>query len=1257
MIISGSSRSRNIAPRLGASIAKFVTFCILPGPAMSSLVFMSFKAVRPLIAMTVAGILGSGLVAAPVAASEPDVFLSGFDSPSDWAAVDGSATLAGAPSASSGSGALAISYNVASGSADIVSTSALIIATTPVTSLSLDLKGDGTYNTVYLRLKDASGELFMYRVDAMRSTSWMTQSIDLSKPATLVQGGNGNGILDLPVSLDRIMIGRNGSQPAVGIATIDNLRATTEGWTAPASTLSTIAAGGTPTTVRFSAGVGDYELVLSDSAGRSRTYAGSVPSARLVEISWDGRDAGGAAFSGAVAAILSHDSSADSSLSSVHIRAGVPNFATVVAPGSTSSTTLVETFDSTATDWVSVAAGGVHLENSADRTEGNGALKLTYNVATSYLEIERKTTPRVIARQPISAIKVDLKGDSTYNTVYFTLKDASGELLTYRVDAMRSSAWTTLTVDLTAPPALAQLGNRDGIIDYPVSLARILVARNGSQPATGVALLDNLRVVSEGWTMPAPSEQRFSPAVGESLGVSFTAGAIGDYRLTLDDQSGRARTFSGTATSAGSIEVAWDGRDGAGALMSGPISATLRFDSSPNGSVSATPVVAKLPFFVGASDRPTLDAPTSIVGVNSFLTTIDSAEEVDRQAALMEDAYVRYAREEFDWNRVERRKGFFDWAKFDQAVDTAYSHNIDVIGKLAYSASWASSAPAGTPSADRPYFPPTKSSDYAAYVSAVVARYKDRVHVWEIWNEPNSASYWKPAPNPAAYADMLKETYAAIKAVDPKATVLIGGLVGFSDSYMQSVLSNGAGGSFDGLAIHTYSNAAPETGMADYYIDAAQSFLWRNSLTKSLWITEVGWSTCTSCNGATTESAQASYLSRTFLDAAARGVSGVTWYEFASSGANATSRIDNFGVTVQSGRLKPSYTALQDVGAALYRGVAAGSAAPEQRGGTTLVSDMATTSGLTAVRLGGGSASISATTSRWAGAGGLRLNYNFFGSSSGALIAMSVPLPREPSSVSVWAFGDGSNNPIYLTFTDATGEHFQGLIGHAAAGRWSKLTLYSDGANPQYNHWGGDSDGQWDYPLTMTGIYLYKGASGVTAGTVFLDDISVGYGPAVRGTALIGSSGIVQAVYTLGAPTMGAVSVPGPTASLRTGLGESPVVVTGGTAYFSLSARPVFVASRLGVTPTSGSPRHAFVATWLGGDTYKASAQVYGPNGFVRTIFYRSRYAAGIKTASWNGRSNTGTLAEPGTYVFRVWLHGNSGATTVVSTPFEVTAP
>lgn len=917
---------------------------------------------------------------------------------------------------------------------------------------------------------------------------------------------------------------------------------------------------------------------------------------------------------------------------------------------------LVESFDTTASDWVSVGRGAATLSDGSDTTQGEGALRLAYDVTKSYAEFERKTTPSVIATDPISSLRVDLKGDGTYNTVYLKLRDATGEYLMYRVDAMATTSWTDVDVDLTQKPAQHELGNNDGVIDYPLTLARILVARNGNQPATGVATLDNLRSVSDGWSLPRASSERFSPSAGQTVSLYFVAGSPGDFELKLSDQMGRSRVFSGTASSASTVAFEWDGRDESGNSLEGSVAAQLIHDGTADRSIGTSRVVGKAAHLVGVSQRASVDSPVSIVGVNSTLTTLDSPREVDWQAGLMEDAFVRYAREEFDWNRIEPRKGYFDWAKFDQAVNASFSRNVEVVGKLVYSADWASSAPAGTPRADRPYFPPSNTADYTDYVSAVVERYKDKVHVWEIWNEPDTSTYWKPRPNASAYAEMLAAAYAVIKATDPEATVLVGGLAGFPESFMQSVVDAGGRSGFDGIALHTYSNLRPESGMAETYLDAASAFLTRNKLDRSLWITEVGWTTCVECAGATTEQAQASYLSRTFVAAAARDVKGVMWYSLVTSGVSRTSRLDNFGLVERSGRIKLAYGALQDVGAVLNAARGAGVAASQAGGGNAVVSDFATTTGLSASGLSGGWVALTSGSGRWSGLGGLRLSYDFSGPSRGATISMSQQLPLEPSSISLWVYGDGSNSPVYLEFSDASGERYSALLGHAAEDKWTKLTLYSDGANPQYTFAGGDGNGRWNYPLRVTGISLYEATSGKSSGTVFFDDLSVGYGPAVRGAVLHGSGGNIQALYSLGATAQTSVAIPDSDAVLRRATGDTNLRVIGARASVTLSASPVYVVSSVGVAPTSGRSGSNFVASWVGGNTYYATAQVYGPNGFARTLFYTKRFSAGVRSAYWDGRSADGALARPGEYIYRIWLHGEDGETTMMSRRFVVAA-
>jgi endo-1,4-beta-mannosidase len=117
------------------------------------------------------------------------------------------------------------------------------------------------------------------------------------------------------------------------------------------------------------------------------------------------------------------------------------------------------------------------------------------------------------------------------------------------------------------------------------------------------------------------------------------------------------------------------------------------------------------------------------------------------------------------------------------------------------------------PGQPAPASPPADPAEYAEFVGAVAERYAGKVSAYEIWNEPNAVTFWYPAPDPAAYTELLQAAYPAIKAADPDATV-IGGVVGWVTDYqnlaisparyVQGMYDAGAQGYFDALSYHPY---------------------------------------------------------------------------------------------------------------------------------------------------------------------------------------------------------------------------------------------------------------------------------------------------------------------------------------------------------------------------------------------------------------------------------------------------------------------
>lgn len=169
-----------------------------------------------------------------------------------------------------------------------------------------------------------------------------------------------------------------------------------------------------------------------------------------------------------------------------------------------------------------------------------------------------------------------------------------------------------------------------------------------------------------------------------------------------------------------------------------------------------------------------------------------------------------YLRFDLPWSFIEEQPGDFRWHEFDRIIDDAHACGLEVVGLLTYSPVWAR-APGTSEHA-----PPLDVDDFAAFVAEAVRRYAPRgVEAWEVWNEPNADFFWEPAPDPAAYTELLIAAYEAVKSVDADATVVSGGLAPVPDAldgetispatFVEGMYAAGAGGHFDALGHHPYS--------------------------------------------------------------------------------------------------------------------------------------------------------------------------------------------------------------------------------------------------------------------------------------------------------------------------------------------------------------------------------------------------------------------------------------------------------------------
>jgi hypothetical protein len=225
---------------------------------------------------------------------------------------------------------------------------------------------------------------------------------------------------------------------------------------------------------------------------------------------------------------------------------------------------------------------------------------------------------------------------------------------------------------------------------------------------------------------------------------------------------------------------------------------------------------------------------------------------------------------------------------------------------------------------------PANPNEYAAFVGALAHKWAGRVAAYEVWNEEDHSRWWSGGPDPAAYSRLLKAAYPAVKAADPSATVVLGGMTGNDYPFLEQVYEAGGKGSFDAVGVHTdtacnilspYLYLRGEDGrmVPDSFLAyrEVRATMLANGDDKPIWMTETSWRTtdATCPEGAwagkkaegVTEQQQAIYLSQAYHCLAQDPYVRVAlWFPLQDEGAMVA------GLLRANGSRKPSFTALQD---------------------------------------------------------------------------------------------------------------------------------------------------------------------------------------------------------------------------------------------------------------------------------------------------------------------------------------------------------
>lgn len=284
----------------------------------------------------------------------------------------------------------------------------------------------------------------------------------------------------------------------------------------------------------------------------------------------------------------------------------------------------------------------------------------------------------------------------------------------------------------------------------------------------------------------------------------------------------------------------------------------------------------------------------SVFGVNTFLQSEVLPEVRDRSLRMIGDAGIDYIRQEFPWEDIEiHGKGDFvdrrndpagvdAWAKYDNIVDLAQQHDVEIIARLGNPPSWtrAMTDTVGT------YAPPDDIGDFGDFAATVAKRYEGRIRYYQIWNEPNGNEEWGLQDvDPEAYTELLCLAYARIKQEDAGAVVLAGALTptvsldgrNLNDLvFLERMYAAGAADCFDVMSAQGYGlwsgptdrRLRPSVINYPHHLYLRDIMVRHGDAHKPIWISEMGWNVAPPdlppVYGRVTETQQATYAVEAF---------------------------------------------------------------------------------------------------------------------------------------------------------------------------------------------------------------------------------------------------------------------------------------------------------------------------------------------------------------------------------------------------------
>lgn len=169
---------------------------------------------------------------------------------------------------------------------------------------------------------------------------------------------------------------------------------------------------------------------------------------------------------------------------------------------------------------------------------------------------------------------------------------------------------------------------------------------------------------------------------------------------------------------------------------------------------------------------------------------------------------MKFIRMDFDWARIEKEPGVYDFTPYERLLDALDEHGIRALLILDYA---------------NPLYDDNRSPDtdegraaFARWAAAGAKHFAGRGVLWEMYNEPNIAPFWRPKPNTDDYIKLALAVGEAIRTEAPGEIYVGPATSGVDLPFLEACFTAGLLDYWDAITVHPYRQQGPETVEEDY---------------------------------------------------------------------------------------------------------------------------------------------------------------------------------------------------------------------------------------------------------------------------------------------------------------------------------------------------------------------------------------------------------------------------------------------------------